>query len=871
MFAPAKPTSQPQPQPTSSGSGRPLDHATRNHFEARFGRNFGHVRVHRDANASARAFYSLAHTCGTNIVLANDAPALPSEPGRRLLAHELAHVVQQASAAPSPGADASEVPPDLVLPIGRQGDPLEREADRAAEQVEATPPTIPSLTRRSAPLIQRQVRPGAGSNEVSNEERVRAMSRWLVSTHYSSLRVDDVLRWARTAIRRAGASIHGTPIPKEQKDFASAAAVASQAPNLILLHAVIPLLRQWVGERIRPENMQRHFARLNGQTRFVAEMMAKNAGGALDAMTHRLGSVGFDSPLTSGSWDHDYQVLLGAHDFLSMLDGEVAIPPAIDRLNGEVSFWTVGTPVLLAGLGVSAPFAAEEAEILAFAARHHAQRAMTWAMLHPQSAIAAAEFGAGTAYGMVSAGGVEPFVRSLATPEGFVQFMHSLMTMMMSGSPGRPSSGRPSSGRPTPKTAPSVLGALLRGVLASNDAPRPSVDGPLPPRPPSISASAIAPDPLPPLPPRTMPTVASGQTLALMNRLAPARGVRPFGSQVRPVMTPSVRDFNGDDKPPANPSYIPAIRVESTELELGRSRTWQRFYQATFLDRTSPEEHGSIRELIHGSPGFAAGLGYRQQGASIRFPSTQTLNDRLAANQSILRYYTSLGVVAPSEYLEQFGQGRLPISYPGFPSSGFTRGTETAYHDLNAHWVYMALPNDVIVASGRIARMLTAVGQNPTLAQNPQIRAVVDRTANTLASSLDSSTVSLQDDLLGSNDAAPSGVAPNYSPAREARNVENIAARLSALGTVKVGMELKELRTGRDFLNHLRSQVDLSLPELMEVAQLAGRFDDSPADALAGSHEILARVPHAPQPAPSTTLPPAVLPPWIPLPPSSGR
>ena len=114
MFAPAKPTSQPQPQPTSSGSGRPLDHATRNHFEARFGRNFGHVRVHRDANASARAFYSLAHTRGTNIVLANDAPALPSEPGRRLLAHELAHVVQQASAAPSPGADASEVPPDLV-------------------------------------------------------------------------------------------------------------------------------------------------------------------------------------------------------------------------------------------------------------------------------------------------------------------------------------------------------------------------------------------------------------------------------------------------------------------------------------------------------------------------------------------------------------------------------------------------------------------------------------------------------------------------------------------------------------------------------------------------------------------------------------
>ncbi|HVQ07035.1 MAG TPA: DUF4157 domain-containing protein [Allosphingosinicella sp.] len=82
---------------SSPASGAPLSPATRAYFEPRFGQDLSHVRVHADANAgalseqvSARAF-----TVGSNIWFGRGAYDPASEPGRRLLGHELTHVIQQ--------------------------------------------------------------------------------------------------------------------------------------------------------------------------------------------------------------------------------------------------------------------------------------------------------------------------------------------------------------------------------------------------------------------------------------------------------------------------------------------------------------------------------------------------------------------------------------------------------------------------------------------------------------------------------------------------------------------------------------------------------------------------------------------------------
>lgn len=80
-----------------SSPGQPLDAGTRSFMESRFGHDFGSVRVHTGDHAaqSARAVNALAYTVGQDIVF-DEGRYQPSTPGgQRLLAHELAHTVQQ--------------------------------------------------------------------------------------------------------------------------------------------------------------------------------------------------------------------------------------------------------------------------------------------------------------------------------------------------------------------------------------------------------------------------------------------------------------------------------------------------------------------------------------------------------------------------------------------------------------------------------------------------------------------------------------------------------------------------------------------------------------------------------------------------------
>jgi hypothetical protein len=80
-----------------SASGQPLDTATRAYMEPRFGHDFGRVRVHTGAAAaeSARAISALAFTSAHNVVFGPGQYSPGTDSGRRLLAHELTHVVQQ--------------------------------------------------------------------------------------------------------------------------------------------------------------------------------------------------------------------------------------------------------------------------------------------------------------------------------------------------------------------------------------------------------------------------------------------------------------------------------------------------------------------------------------------------------------------------------------------------------------------------------------------------------------------------------------------------------------------------------------------------------------------------------------------------------
>jgi len=103
--------------------GQPLDTSTRAFMEPRFGHDFSKVRVHTDAHAaeSARSVNAYAYTVGQDVVFGTGQYAPGTSEGRKVLAHELTHVVQQGS---NTIRDRLEIgPPD---------DAYERDANRAA-------------------------------------------------------------------------------------------------------------------------------------------------------------------------------------------------------------------------------------------------------------------------------------------------------------------------------------------------------------------------------------------------------------------------------------------------------------------------------------------------------------------------------------------------------------------------------------------------------------------------------------------------------------------------------------------------------------------------------------------------------------------
>ena len=78
-------------------SGKPLERSTRMFFESQFGRDFSSIRIHTGpkAAASAKSLNADAYTLGNEIVFNSEQYSPATTTGRRLLAHELTHSLQQ--------------------------------------------------------------------------------------------------------------------------------------------------------------------------------------------------------------------------------------------------------------------------------------------------------------------------------------------------------------------------------------------------------------------------------------------------------------------------------------------------------------------------------------------------------------------------------------------------------------------------------------------------------------------------------------------------------------------------------------------------------------------------------------------------------
>jgi len=143
--------------------GKPMDAQTRTFMESRFGQDFGHIRLSRDARAteSARAINARAYTVGNRIVFDAGQYSPSTKGGAELLAHELTHALQQ-GARFTAGSALHLAPPDDASEILAQRAAAEFSAGRSPGHVSPRGLTVnrdirmPDSRRRQTACVKRQ-------------------------------------------------------------------------------------------------------------------------------------------------------------------------------------------------------------------------------------------------------------------------------------------------------------------------------------------------------------------------------------------------------------------------------------------------------------------------------------------------------------------------------------------------------------------------------------------------------------------------------------------------------------------------------------------------------------------------------------------
>jgi Domain of unknown function (DUF4157) len=142
------------------GTGRPLEAGAQRDLSAAMDHDFSDVNVHTDAEADRlnRAVSAEAFTTGKDVFFREGKYDPASNEGRKLIAHELTHVIQQRGA-----------PPTQDLTVSDPNDASEQQASAVASDV-ASPPAqaAASVSRHAAP--EEQVSTSSVAREAAEDE-----------------------------------------------------------------------------------------------------------------------------------------------------------------------------------------------------------------------------------------------------------------------------------------------------------------------------------------------------------------------------------------------------------------------------------------------------------------------------------------------------------------------------------------------------------------------------------------------------------------------------------------------------------------------------------------------------------------------------
>ena len=201
-------------------AGRPLDRTLGAEFEPAFRVDLGAVRIHDNARAVDAAFHANAQafTYGEHIVLdANLREVRGRAGGRKLLTHELAHVIQQrggGSREPSPAPT----------------EPLEAEADAAATAI-ARGGTAQALAGTAVGIARANDRDPAGLSDEQLTAEHEATDRWLLDHTPGDPGYQDTLDYFQRLEQEVSGRSAVSPAPASPASSTPAAATSSSSQS----------------------------------------------------------------------------------------------------------------------------------------------------------------------------------------------------------------------------------------------------------------------------------------------------------------------------------------------------------------------------------------------------------------------------------------------------------------------------------------------------------------------------------------------------------------------------------------------------------------------------------------------------------------
>ena len=349
--------------------GEPLDAATRAFMEPRFGHDFSRVRVHADASAaaSAKELRARAYTVGSHVAFAPNQFSPATTEGRRLLAHELSHVLQQQGGvtAIQRDSDDDDAPPPPRAPLFCPGGGAPYQGVCLTEDILAAMPAANNDPHVAMHIVD--ARSKENKLQARVQEKYAKFSGEALSDKIADIRKyageeNQGLRRLEQERNRRRALPISTPTKVDNAiamlEEAWSLAEKEKPPDIPRAARLVHVVNRWLQNATPATRYSEYFSGMAETTAMMSVGTAKSNVESLDYKLRNDGSIG-------GWWPATINSLKAARELVQIMSGEKKIEQTeFNEISKSINHSVVTTPLLIGAAALAPPALVAGAEAI---------------------------------------------------------------------------------------------------------------------------------------------------------------------------------------------------------------------------------------------------------------------------------------------------------------------------------------------------------------------------------------------------------------------------------------------------------------------------------------------------------------------------